>query len=45
MVGDRSFDVIGAHANGIPCIGVTWGIGSREELEQAGARRDHRRPG
>ena len=27
MVGDRSFDVIGAHANGIPVIGVTWGIG------------------
>jgi len=37
MVGDRRFDVEGAHANGIPCIGVTWGIGSREELERAGA--------
>ena len=37
MIGDRSFDIIGAHANDIPCIGVTWGIGSREELEQAGA--------
>ena len=37
MVGDRKFDVIGAHANGIPCVGVTWGIGSHEELEQAGA--------
>jgi phosphoglycolate phosphatase len=37
MVGDRSHDVVGAHANGIPCIGVTWGIGSRDELEAAGA--------
>jgi phosphoglycolate phosphatase len=39
MVGDRRFDVEGAHTNGIPCIGVTWGFGTRGELEQAGA--DH----
>ncbi|MDA0180643.1 HAD hydrolase-like protein [Solirubrobacter phytolaccae] len=37
MIGDRRFDVEGAHANGIQCIGVTWGIGTREELETAGA--------
>ncbi len=37
MIGDRSFDVIGAHACDIPAIGVTWGIGSREELATAGA--------
>lgn len=37
MVGDRSFDVLGAHANGIPAIGVTWGIGDRAELASAGA--------
>ena len=37
MVGDRSFDVIGAHARGMPAIGVTWGIGSRQELTAAGA--------
>ena len=37
MVGDRSFDVVGAHANGIPAIGVTWGIGDAAEL--AGAER------
>jgi phosphoglycolate phosphatase len=37
MVGDRRHDVVGAHANGIRCIGVLWGIGSREELEAAGA--------
>jgi phosphoglycolate phosphatase len=38
MVGDRSHDVIGAHANSLPFVGVTWGIGSTEELREAGAR-------
>lgn len=37
MIGDRAHDVEGAHAHGIPCIGVTWGFGSREELRSAGA--------
>ena len=37
MVGDTKFDVIGAKAHGIPCIGVTWGYGSVEEMQQAGA--------
>jgi len=37
MVGDRRFDVEGAKALGIPCIGVLYGYGSREELEGAGA--------
>lgn len=37
MVGDRSFDVHAATENGLPAIGVTWGIGSRKELEAAGA--------
>ena len=37
MVGDRMHDVAGANANGIPAIGVLWGYGSREELENAGA--------
>ena len=37
MVGDRSFDVFGAHACGIPAVGVTWGIGTRQELTGAGA--------
>ena len=35
MVGDRSFDVVGAHGNGLRAIGVTWGIGSAEELAAA----------
>ena len=37
MVGDRRHDVEGAGENGIPCIGVLYGYGSREELEGAGA--------
>jgi phosphoglycolate phosphatase len=37
MVGDRSFDVIGAHANELPCIGVTWAIADDKELRDAGA--------
>lgn len=37
MVGDRKHDVIGARENGIPCVGVLYGYGSREELESAGA--------
>jgi phosphoglycolate phosphatase len=37
MVGDRSFDIAGAHAHGLAAIGVTWGIGSADELSAAGA--------
>lgn len=37
MVGDRSHDIAGADANSLPSIGVTWGIGSAEELRKAGA--------
>jgi phosphoglycolate phosphatase len=37
MVGDRKFDVLGARAHGMPCIGVLWGIGSEQELRDAGA--------
>jgi phosphoglycolate phosphatase len=37
MVGDRSYDVLGAKALGLPCIGVTFGYGSEEELRTAGA--------
>ena len=39
MIGDRKHDMIGARANRIHPIGVTWGYGSREELLQAGAAR------
>jgi phosphoglycolate phosphatase len=37
VVGDREHDIIGASANGIASIGVTYGAGSREELEAANA--------
>ncbi len=39
MVGDRRYDIAGAHANGIRAIGVLWGYGTRDELESAGADR------
>lgn len=37
MVGDRMHDVQGAKENGLPCVGVLFGYGSREELLEAGA--------
>lgn len=37
MVGDRYFDIDGANGAGIESIGVTFGYGSREELENAGS--------
>jgi phosphoglycolate phosphatase len=37
MLGDRDHDVDGALANGIDCVGVTWGFGSAAELLNAGA--------
>lgn len=37
MIGDRKFDIVGAHANRMRAVGVLWGYGSREELELAGA--------
>lgn len=37
MVGDRKHDVIGAHKNNIPCIGVAFGYAAEGELEKFGA--------
>jgi phosphoglycolate phosphatase-like HAD superfamily hydrolase/membrane protease YdiL (CAAX protease family) len=34
MVGDRKYDCVGAASAGIDCIGVTYGFGSRQELEE-----------
>jgi phosphoglycolate phosphatase len=39
MVGDREFDIRAGKNNGIFSIGVTYGYGSRAELEAAGADR------
>ena len=37
MIGDRSFDMVGARNNKVRAIGVLWGYGSEAELDQAGA--------
>jgi phosphoglycolate phosphatase len=37
LVGDRYVDVEAARANGIPSVGVLWGIGDEAELRAAGA--------
>ncbi|MCI8957438.1 MAG: HAD-IA family hydrolase [Eubacterium sp.] len=37
MVGDTSFDVLGAAAVGIGCIGVTYGYGDKNEMSECGA--------
>jgi phosphoglycolate phosphatase len=37
MIGDRHYDVEAARANSLRTIGVTWGIGDREELSEAEA--------
>jgi phosphoglycolate phosphatase len=37
MIGDRSFDIEAAHANGIRCLAAGWGYGSAEEFAAADA--------
>lgn len=37
MIGDRKYDVAGAKARGLRCIGVRWGSAAPGELEAAGA--------
>ena len=37
MIGDTTFDVLGAAELGIPCIAVTWGFGDEAEMQKAGA--------
>jgi len=44
MVGDRKFDIEAGRALGLDAIGVLYGYGSREELEQAGATAIARTP-
>ncbi|MBO5302870.1 MAG: HAD hydrolase-like protein [Lachnospiraceae bacterium] len=36
LIGDTRFDAAGAREAGISCLGVTYGFGSKEELEQEG---------
>ncbi|MDP1585845.1 MAG: HAD family hydrolase [Bradyrhizobium sp.] len=37
MIGDRSFDMVGARSNGMTAVGVLYGYGSEAELRDAGA--------
>ncbi|MGA3601916.1 HAD hydrolase-like protein [Lysinibacillus agricola] len=37
MIGDRKYDIVGAHENQIDSIGVSYGYGSLEELTDAQA--------
>ena len=37
MVGDRRHDIVGAKINGLDSMGVLYGYGGRQELEDAGA--------
>ena len=37
MIGDREHDILGAKANQVTAVGVTWGYGSLKELTKAGA--------
>ena len=37
MVGDREYDILGAKELGIDSVGVLFGYGDKEELENAGA--------
>jgi len=44
MIGDREHDILGALKNSMRAIGVTYGFGSRQELESAGAHAIADRP-
>lgn len=37
MIGDRHYDVNGAHEHGLSAVGVGYGFGTADELESAGA--------
>ena len=38
MVGDTIYDIEGAHEMGLPAIGVTWGYGIIEDMQNANAK-------
>lgn len=37
MIGDRKYDINGAHAADLKALGILWGFGNREEFEEANA--------
>lgn len=34
MIGDRLYDIVGAHEAGVKCVAELWGYGDREEFEK-----------
>ncbi|ADB49062.1 HAD family hydrolase [Conexibacter woesei] len=44
LVGDRHFDIAAGRAHGITTVGATWGVGTADELRQAGAAHLARSP-
>ncbi len=38
LIGDTRFDVSGAKEAHMDCIGITYGFGTKEELQEAGAK-------
>lgn len=44
MIGDTHYDVLGAAASGIKCIGVLYGYGDERKLKEAGVYRLAERP-
>ena len=45
LIGDTKYDVLGANAIGIKCVGVTYGYGTCEELKESGAIKICKTPG
>ncbi|MDO4490812.1 MAG: HAD-IA family hydrolase [Lachnospiraceae bacterium] len=45
LVGDTKYDVLGAKAIGIPCVGVSYGYGTQEELKENEAVKICKTPG
>ena len=37
MIGDRNYDIKGAHAAGFKACGILWGFGNRQEFEECNA--------
>lgn len=37
MIGDRNYDIKGAHAAGFKAVGILWGFGNRPEFEECHA--------
>lgn len=37
MIGDRNYDIKGAHAAGMKACGILWGFGNRQEFEECSA--------